>query len=170
MVQEAKRIFLKEILEMFDLKLKFSWIGIVIFILPMFINIIYVIFPATNASKEISSCNKALELVEQVTRILYAISICVLVSDKRTDFKSPWLYLSLLFLALYYIVWIRYFVGGRDIALLGKSFMFIPLPLAIFPVLYYLFASIWLHNGIAIIFIIIFGIAHNVVSYVSLYK
>lgn len=155
---------------MFDLKLKFSWVGIVIFILPMLINIIYLIVPPANMVKEIPSYNDTLELVEQVTRVLYAVSICVLVNDKKTDFMSPWFYLGLLFLTLYYIVWIRYFVGGRDLALLGKSFMFIPMPLAIFPVLYYLFATIWVRNGIAAILMIIFGIVHTVISFATLYK
>ena len=68
------------------------------------------------------------------------------------------------FLLLYYVVWIRYFTGGRDIALLNRPFLFIPMPLAVFPVLYFLCAALWLHNIPAAILMMIFGAAHLTVS------
>ena len=153
-----------------NFKLGFSWIGLIIFILPMIINIIYAIFPPIANEISQGSANKYIELVEQCTRILYMISLIILVSKKEIDFKSPWLILAIIFLVLYYIVWIRYFIGGRDIALLSKSFLFVPMPLAVFPVLYFIFSAMWLHNYIAVIIMIIFGIAHNIVSYQSFTK
>ena len=74
------------------------------------------------------------------------------------------LFLAALFLLLYYAVWVRYFAGGREIALLSRSFLFVPMPLAVFPVLYYLCAAIWLHNLPAAIIMVIFGAAHLTVS------
>ncbi|WP_075720445.1 hypothetical protein [Roseburia sp. 499] len=155
---------------MCDLRFKFSFFGFIVFMIPMLINIVYVIFPPINAVEEATNVNKIWESIEGITRVLYAIAICILVSNQKINFKSPWFILGLVFLILYYIVWMRYFIGGRDVKLLGKSFLFIPLPLAIFPVLYYLFAAIWLHNYVAVIFMVIFGIAHNIVSYISLYN
>ena len=78
--------------------------------------------------------------------------------------RSIWFAAAVVFLILYYIVWIRYFVGGRDVALLGKPFLFVPIPLAIFPVLYYLFAAVWMDNIPAVITMLIFGAAHVTVS------
>ncbi|MGN0413800.1 MAG: hypothetical protein ACI4FV_12275 [Lachnospiraceae bacterium] len=75
------------------MKIGVYWIGIIIFVLPMLINIIYVIFPPVNAP--------------------------------------------------------------------------VPMPLAVFPVLYFLCAAIWVHNIPAAVFMILFGIAHNIVSYSS---
>lgn len=149
------------------MKVGFSWIGIIIFALPMLINIIYVIIPPMNAPKEPEQVSRIIEFVEQATRILYMLAICFLVSERKIDYGSIWLYLGIVFLVLYYIVWIRYFLGGRDVALLSKRFFWIPMPLAVFPVLYFLSAAIWLHNIPAAIIMIIFGIAHNVVSYSS---
>lgn len=149
------------------MKVGFSWIGIIIFTLPMLINIIYVFFPPMNAPKEPAQVNKIIEFIEQATRILYMLAICFLVSQRKIDYGSFWLYLGIVFLVLYYFVWIRYFLGGRDVALLSKRFCWIPMPLAVFPVLYFLSAAIWLHNIPAAIIMIIFGIAHNVVSYSS---
>lgn len=153
-----------------DFRFKFSVLGFIIFMIPMIINIVYMIFPPVNAADDTSNVNRAWEIIEHSTRILYAIAICVIVSDQKLNDKSIWLYLGLLFLVLYYIAWIRYFIGGRDAALLAKSFFFVPMPLAVFPVLYFLFAAIWLHNYVAAVFMLIFGIAHNVVSYASLHQ
>ena len=57
-----------------------------------------------------------------------------------------------------------YFMGGRGISLLSCSFLFVPMPLAVFPVLYFLCAAIWLHNLPAAIIMVIFGAAHLTVS------
>lgn len=145
-----------------------SWMGILIFILPMIINLIYTFFPPVNAPAEPAKVNKVIEFVEQLTRMLYLFAICFLVSERKIDYTSIWLYLEIIFLILYYIVWIRYFIGGRDTDLLSKSFCLIPMPLAIFPVLYFICAALWLHNMPAVIIMVIFGIAHNIVSYSSL--
>ena len=155
----------------FKMKFEFSIIGFIVFMLPMIINIIYFMYPpVNNAAAEPASVNKVVEMVEQATRVLYCLSICFLISEQKINFKSPWLFVAIVFLVLYYIVWIRYFICGRDAALLVKSFLGIPQPLAVFPVLYFIFAAIWLHNYIAVIFMIIFGAAHNYVSYISLNK
>lgn len=155
---------------MFDMKFGFSFLGFAIFLIPMVVNVIYAIFPPVNAPEEQASVNKILEMVEQLTRMLYAIAICVLVSNRKIEYNSPLFYVALLFLALYYVVWIRYFIGGRDVALLGEKFLFVPLPLAVFPVLYFFFSAIWVHNYIAAVLMVIFGVAHNIVSYMSFCK
>lgn len=46
-----------------------------------------------------------------------------------------------IFLALYYIVWVRYFTS-REARDLYHSFFHVPIPLAVFPILYFLFATL----------------------------
>lgn len=150
-----------------NVKLGFSWIGLIVFLLPMLINIVYVILPPKNAPTTQQETNKILEIIEQSARILYMLAIVFLVCKEKVDFTSIWMFVGLIFLALYYIVWFRYFLGGRDIELLGKAFLFVPMPLAVFPVIYFIFSAIWLNNYIAVLFMIIFGIAHNIISYKS---
>lgn len=150
-----------------NIKLGFSWIVLIVFLLPMLINIVYVILPPKNAPTTQQETNKILEIIEQSTRILYMLAIVFLVCKEKVDFTSIWMFVGLIFLALYYIVWFRYFLGGRDIELLGKAFLFVPMPLAVFPVIYFIFSAIWLNNYIAVLFMIIFGIAHNIISYKS---
>ena len=146
------------------LSLSFSWVGVAVFALPMLINIAYVIFPPAGEAEAPKNVARWLEVVESVSRIAYLVVLTVWVSSDPPDRKSVWLMLAAVFLLLYYIVWIRYFSGGRDIALLKKPFLFVPVPLAVFPVLYYLFAEIWMGNYPAAVMMIVFGAAHITVS------
>lgn len=151
------------------MEFKFSVYGLVIFLLPMLINIVYFLLPPKNIEEQDSAQNKILESIEQISKIAFAVVICTLVSTRELDFKSPFLYLGLAFLVLYYIVWIRYFINGRDVSLLGENFLFVPIPLAVFPVMYFIFAAIWMHNYIALAIMILFGIVHFKISYDNLY-
>ena len=147
-----------------NLKVSFSWIGLVIFALPMLINIAYVMFPPAGKAEQTTAVTHWIEIVEQISRIAYLFAVMLLVSRDRLSFRSVWFSLAAVFLVLYYAVWLRYFMGGREIALLSRSFLFVPMPLAVFPVLYFLCAAIWLHNLPAAIIMVIFGAAHLTVS------
>lgn len=147
-----------------NLKVSFSWIGLVIFALPMLINIAYVMFPPAGKAEQPAAVTHWIEIVEQISRIAYLFAVTLLVSRETLSFRSVWFSLAAVFLVLYYAVWLRYFMGGREIALLSRSFLFVPMPLAVFPVLYFLCAAIWLHNLPAAIIMVIFGAAHLAVS------
>ena len=146
------------------MKLSFSWVGLVVFALPMLINVIYAIFTPTGDVGQVKNVTKWVEVIENVSRIAYLILMTFLVNKDAPYYLNVWLVLAAIFLILYYVVWIRYFIGERDVALLAKPFLFVPIPLAIFPVLYYLFAAIWVGNYPAAIVMIIFGAAHITVS------
>ena len=147
-----------------NLKVSFSWIGLVIFALPMLINIAYVMFPPAGKAEQRAAATHWVEIVEQISRIAYLFAVTLLVSRETLSFRSVWFSLAAVFLILYYAVWLRYFMGGREIVLLSRPFLFVPLPLAVFPVLYFLCAAIWLHNLPAAIIMVIFGAAHLTVS------
>ena len=147
-----------------NLKVSFSWIGLLIFTLPMLINIAYVLFPPAGKAEQPAAVMHWIEIVEQISRIAYLFAVTLLVSRETLSFRSVWFSLAAVFLVLYYAVWLRYFMGGREIALLSRSFLFVPMPLAVFPVLYFLCAAIWLHNLPAAIIMVIFGAAHLTVS------
>ena len=104
------------------------------------------------------------EIVEQASRIAYLLAVTFLVSRTPVSVRSTWFFLAVAFLLLYYAVWIRYFVFGRDVALLERMFLFVPMPLAVFPVLYFLCAALWLHNVPAAVLMVIFGATHLTVS------
>ncbi len=147
-----------------NLRISFSWIGLVIFALPMLINIAYAAFPPVGKAGQTAPVTRWVETVEKVSRIAYLLAITFLVSGKAAGARSIWLWLAVGFLVLYYAVWFRYFAGGRETALLARAFLFVPMPLAVFPVLYFLCAAIWLHNLAAAVIMMIFGAAHLTVS------
>ena len=147
-----------------NLKASFSWFGLVIFALPMLINIAYVMFPPVGKAEQTVTVTHWIEIVEQINRIAYLFAVTLLVSRDKLGFRSGWLYLAAAFLILYYAVWFRYFMGGREVSLLSRSFLFVPIPLAVFPVLYFLCAAIWMHNLPAAVIMVMFGAAHLTVS------
>ena len=147
-----------------NLKVSFLWIGLVIFALPMLINIAYVMFPPVGKAEQAAAVTHWIEIVEQISRIAYLFAVTLLVSRDKLGFRSVWFSLAAVFLVLYYAVWLRYFIGGREIVLLSRSFLFVPMPLAVFPMLYFLCAAVWLHNLPAVILMTIFGAAHLTVS------
>lgn len=129
--------------------------------------IAYAVFPPVGAAVSSKNIPRWLETAEGISRIAYLAAMTFLVSEKPYCVKSGWAFAAALFLLLYYIVRVRYFVSGRDIALLGKPFLFVPIPLAVFPVLYYLLAAIWAGNIPAAAIMAIFGAAHITVSAMS---
>ena len=96
-----------------NLKVSFTWFGLVIFALPMLINIAYVLFPPAGKAEQAAAVTHWIEIVEQISRIAYLFAITLLVSRDERSFQSAWLYLAAIFLILYYGVWLRYFMGGR---------------------------------------------------------
>lgn len=147
-----------------NLKISFSWIGLVVFALPMLISLIYAAFPPAGEPQPPAPVTRWVEIVEQASRIAYLLAVTFLVSRTPVSVRSTWFFLAGAFLLLYYAVWIRYFVFGRDVALLERMFLFVPMPLAVFPVLYFLCAALWLHNVPAAVLMVIFGATHLTVS------
>lgn len=152
-----------------NLRISFSLTGLIIFILPMIVNIAYVMFPPENSGYNSPKPARWLEITEKTSRIAYMISVTFLKNAEPVNMRSLILGLACVFLVLYYIVWLRYFINGRDTVFLGKPFLAVPLPLAVFPVLYFLSAALWLRNFPAIIFMIIFGASHIAITAHSFY-
>lgn len=68
-------------------------------------------------------------------------------------------------LLLYYAVWIAYYRNGRQFARLFAPLWGLPVPLAVFPSVYFLFASVVLHAVPLLVAGLIFGAAHIAVSF-----
>lgn len=76
----------------------------------------------------------------------------------------------IIFLALYYVGWVRYFIGNREFKLLFTPMMGIPVPLALSPILYFLCASIVLHSIFLLICSVILAIGHIPLSVKTYHK
>ena len=92
-----------------NLTVSFSWAGLVIFALPMLINIAYVLFPPAEKTEQ-AAVTRWVEAVEQVSRMAYLLAVVLLVSRRPLALHSVWLYLAAGFLVLYYLcaaVWLH---------------------------------------------------------------
>lgn len=148
-------------------KLGVSWTGFIVVLLPMLPNLFYFLFPPVNVPPAAANGAKILDIIESICRIGFMLLLIFLVNGQKVNFRSAYLIFMLIFLLLYYALWIKYFVGGRDYQLLGQSFLFIPGPMAVFPVMYFVLASLWLGNFPAGIVTVLFGIVHIIISYQS---
>ena len=77
-----------------NLKVSFSWIGLVVFALPMLINIAYAIFPPSGKVEQTAAVARWIEVVEQTSRMAYLLAITLLVGRKPLHFRSAWLCLA----------------------------------------------------------------------------
>jgi hypothetical protein len=75
------------------------------------------------------------------------------------------LVIMVLALLFYYAGWARYFVCDRSYALLFKSFLGMPLPLAVSPLVYYLAASVMFGSWYLALATVILGIGHLFISF-----
>lgn len=80
---------------------------------------------------------------------------------------NAFMILMIICILIYYGLWIRYIVHGQDLLLLWKSFLHIPIPLAVFPVCVFGFATLWGNSIWLGISTVIFAIGHFTVSWNS---
>ncbi|MGB4590124.1 MAG: hypothetical protein WBI17_12985 [Clostridiaceae bacterium] len=79
-----------------------------------------------------------------------------MVSNKASKLNSPYAIAMGIMLLLYYLLWIIYFSG--HVTLLTQ------LGLAVFPVIYFILGELWLHNPLAVIPTLLFGIFHVIIT------
>lgn len=94
-----------------------------------------------------------------VIPVFYSLNL-----DNR--FSLCFIILCLLFLSLYYIAWLRHFIGGSQQIDLRRR-LFVPLPLAVYPSLFLICSSYLLSSILMLMFSLVFAIAHIWVSYIE---
>lgn len=159
---------MKDIMKVVHEHIGFSTRGLLVVMLAMLPNILYGILPKNNISEAQTTPSILLEQIENISRVLFIIFFVIIVNKKIEYSKPVYILGMVVFLLLYYYLWVRYFMNGLDVSYLGKNLGFIPAPLAVFPVVYFAFAALWLHNIPAGVAIVIFGICHIVNSYYTL--
>lgn len=139
--------------------------GILVVLLLLLPNILFCIFPPQNTIKNTSSVPVFFTIIEQIGRIACFI-VPIVFGKKIAEQKNSYLViLMVVCLLIYYICWILYFANGREYYDLFKPLGFIPIPMAIFPLMYLLLLGIWVKSPIFITPAILFSIGHIVVSW-----
>lgn len=138
--------------------------GILISVLILLPNILMLIFTPRSVPKLTSSpiIFTVLERIGQITCFVLPILYGQRIAEQPINVITLLMGICLL---VYYIGWIRFFGGGREFSLLFKPLGPIPIPMALFPILYFLLLAFWQQSYLFGIPALIFAIGHFVTSW-----
>lgn len=141
---------------MSNLTLAISVPGIIAFIAVMIPNFVYMIL----APKEQLEGNRKESYMngENLSRDFFVFFLVAFSSQEKASIIC--LIVSMVFLLLYYFTWFRYFKNGKKDEDRFSPLLFVPVPLAIFPILFFIFVSLYLNNTLALSLCILFAFFH----------
>jgi len=122
-------------------------------------NLLFFIYPPRNMSGQPSS-SMIFSAAEGIGRIGVMIIPIFYKVHVEQGYEIISLIIMILSLLLYYGGWCRYYWGRREYRLLFQSFLGIPVPLAIGPVIYFFAASVVLHSASLFIISCVFAAGH----------
>jgi hypothetical protein len=137
----------------------FSWSGLIVFLLPMIPNIFYFLIPVSEVSENKVKGHLLLGIIEHGSQAVFIFLLIFVISNQTSEILCPYTIGMIIMLIFYYILWIIYFKGKANFAIL--------LGMAVLPVAYFLLAEMWLHNYLAIIPTVLFGIVHVIITYID---
>jgi hypothetical protein len=144
----------------------FSIIGTVIAILILFPSIIfYTIFPPKNPSIKIKEVNGVFTVLERLGQASCLLFLIMSGNYIRIDNINIFTVFMVICIVIYYFLWVRYIISGRDTRLMLKPFLLVPIPGAVFPVCAFTFAALWGNVPLLSIASLILGIGHFTVSW-----
>ena len=127
-------------------------------------NLVFLAFPPKNVAKygkaEDSALFTVIERVGQVSA--FVLPLLFPLSFSGTWTLVAWFAMGMLL--SYYSLWVRFFAGNRDYALLFRPALGVPAPMAIAPVLYFLLSSLVLGSVWQAIAASILGVGHVTTS------
>ncbi|OCL26276.1 hypothetical protein U472_09705 [Orenia metallireducens] len=147
--------------------MEFSYIGLIMVTVVLLPNLLFVIFPPKNIPNGLQDVHLFFTIIERIGIIAF---IVILLTSNVSFINlniNLFLLLMILCIVVYYSLWLRYVLKGQDFSLLFTPLLFIPIPMAIFPVSYFLFASFWINSIYLAITTLIFAIGHFVNSWNS---
>lgn len=133
----------------------FSLYGLIAVIIAIIPNLLFMKKAQSTRPTDINTPGAQVSFFEFSSRFLLNFAL-VLVEFK--PLSVYWLAASAVIYALYFIMWLRFAIGGcyyPDIYL--KKFLGIPIPIDIFNALYFCVVSIWLCNFIALVLALIYS-------------
>ena len=146
----------------------FSFIGTFIGMLLLLPSILFFIkFPPKNIPHASTGVGVAYVILERIGQIGCLTVLAISEHNFQSIKVNIWTLLMLFSIIIYYSLWIRYVIKGQDYSWLWKPLLFIPIPLAIFPVCAYVFAALWVKSVWLGIATLILAIGHLTVSYHS---
>lgn len=130
--------------------------GLLVIVLALLPNFVFARKEHQGRVDDIDTCSAGICLLQMVS---YAFMYIALILVRMPRYTETVAIIAGVVLLLYYCVWLRYFKDGcyyPDLYL--RKFWGIPVPMTTFKMLYFVLASVWLCNGIALVFAIIYGV------------
>ncbi len=137
-------------------------------LLVMVPNFLWMAFPPTSTPEGEAAEPLWLGIVENIGRIAVLLLPFFFVLDFNSRFSRLTAIAMTGSLILYYVGWVRFFVGGRSYALLKAPLLGVPIPMAVFPVIFLLLSSYLMKSWTMFTAAVFFGIAHLWVSSMGL--
>lgn len=137
---------------------------VAIFLGIMLPNLLYFAFPRQEEQTKVSA-GKIFDFLENWARILYFIVLFLDAPIHEGRKGSVTLVIALVSIVLYYICWGIYFVHQRETSYMFRSFLGVPVPLAVFPVFFLVMIAIWMECWLLVACGILFGIGHITNTY-----
>lgn len=124
----------------------FSVTGLVIAAVLFAPNILFFVFPPRHVPKGFKSAGLFFTICERVGQAACTILLMFSANPYQTAFVDVWFVFMAACIAVYYGLWIRYFIGGREFTLAFHPLWLVPVPMAIFPILAFGFAAVWVQS------------------------
>lgn len=129
-------------------------------------NLLFVIFPPKNVPNEL---NDDVGIIFNVLERIGQVGCLLILGISKDNYENVsidlWLILMILCIIAYYILWVRYIVRGQVFSLLFKPLVFLPIPMAIFPVFAFVFAALWGNSIYLGILVALLAVGHFVNSW-----
>jgi hypothetical protein len=142
--------------------------GVLVPLLLMLPNFLWMVFSGPNNLDGSDQEPLWLSIFDNIGRLAVLLLPAFFVLNLDRRFATPALILMGICLLLYYSAWARYFAGGCAGGLFKTPLLGVPLPMAVFPILYlllssYLMGSWWMFGAV-----VFFGVTHLWVSAIGL--
>ena len=138
----------------------FSIKGLIIVAIIFAPNLLMFILPPKSIPQNIKDDGPIFTVLERIGQAACFILVIMSKENFESATYNIWFVLMSLCIGIYYCLWIRYIVKGREFSFLFKPLSFIVIPMAIFPVVAFGFMAIWVKSIWIGIAVSIFAIGH----------
>ena len=142
--------------------LKIFPLNLILVALILFPNLLCVVFPPSSIPIQSPKSGwwNLVTALEWIGRL--AVFTLPLFWEMKIDTRGKEIILASMALCVlvYYTCWVRYMIGGREFKLLFEPLFFIPVPMAVFPVLYLILAALLLNSWTISLAAVIFAVGH----------
>lgn len=138
----------------------FSITGTIIAAVMLLPNIIYIFFPPQNVPAENKDAGRFFTVMEYIGQVALIALLVVSRDSFHGRAFDVWAVLMVICIAVYYGLWLRYFLGGRQASLLYRPLLALPVPMAVFPVFAFAFAGVWGNSLFLLAASAVFALGH----------